>query len=182
MVNKRGNHGLSCKRSAGRTLRHNYQNKLIYHALLQAGLLSIKEPAGLVRTDGKRPDGFTNMPRQVGKLAVWDITVADTLVDSYIVSTVTISAATAELAITRKEAKYVKLSTTNHSVPLAFKSMGPIGSKAMNFLKELDRRLTPATDSSLQIACLFQHLSVALQRFNAMCILGCFGGKQEEVD
>ena len=36
MINTRGNHGLSCKRSAGRTLRHNYINDLVYHALLQA--------------------------------------------------------------------------------------------------------------------------------------------------
>ena len=58
MVNTRGNHGLSCKRSAGRTLRHNYINDLVYHALLQAGLPSTKEPTGLLRTDGKRPDGL----------------------------------------------------------------------------------------------------------------------------
>ena len=31
-------------------------------------------------------------------------------------------------------------------------------------------------------AHLFQRLSVALQRFNAVCVLGCFGGKQDDVD
>ena len=70
MVNSRGNHGLSRKRSAGRTLRHNYINDLIYRALLQAGLPSTKEPAGLLRTDGKRLDGLTNVPWQAGKFAV----------------------------------------------------------------------------------------------------------------
>ena len=37
MVNTRGNHGLSRKRSAGRTLRHNYINDLTqaYYGLLQ---------------------------------------------------------------------------------------------------------------------------------------------------
>ena len=43
IVNTRGNHGLSGKRSIGRTLRHN----------IQAGLPSTKEPAGLLRTNGK---------------------------------------------------------------------------------------------------------------------------------
>ena len=37
-------------------------NYLVYHALLQAGLPSTKEPTGLLRTDGKRPDGLTNVP------------------------------------------------------------------------------------------------------------------------
>ena len=65
MVNTRSNQGLSCKRSAGRTLRHNYQYDLIYHTLLQAELPSTKEPAGLLRTNGKMPNGLTNVP---GKL------------------------------------------------------------------------------------------------------------------
>ena len=135
MVNTRGNHGLSCKRSAGRTLKNNYLNDLIYHTLLQARLPSTKKPAGLglLRTDGKQPDVLTNVPWQAGKSAVWDDTVADTLADSYLASTLMIVAAAAELAATRKEAKYVELSTTHLFVPLAFESLGPIGSKATNF-------------------------------------------------
>ena len=64
MINTRGNHGLSFKRSVERTLRHNYLNDLIYHALLQTVLPSTKEPAGLLRTDGKRPDSLTNVSWQ----------------------------------------------------------------------------------------------------------------------
>ena len=109
MVNTRGNHGLSCKRNARRTLRHNYLNDLIYHALLQAGLLSTYKPAGLLRTDGKWPDGLTNVPWQAGKSALWDVTVADTLADSYLASTSLTAAAAAELAATRKEAKHIEL-------------------------------------------------------------------------
>ena len=74
-------------------LRHNYINDLIYHILLQAGLPSIKEPAGLLCTDGKRPDNLTNVPWQAGTSAVWDVTVADILTDSYLVSTLMIAAA-----------------------------------------------------------------------------------------
>ena len=92
------------------------------------------------------------------------------------------AAAAAQLAATRKETKYVNLSKTHHFVPLAFESMGPIGSKTIIFLKELGRRLTLATDNPLETAHLFQRLSVALQRFNAVCVLGCFGGKQDDVD
>ena len=163
-------------------MRRNYISDLVYHALLQAGLSLTKEPAGLLRTDGKRPDGLTNVPWQAGKSAVWDVTVTDILADSYLASTSVTAAAAAQLAATRKETKYVDLSTTHHFVPLAFESMGPIGSKATNFLKELGRFLTLATDNPLKTAHLFRRLSVALQRFNAVCILGCFGGKQDDVD
>ena len=72
MVTTRDNHGLSCKRSSGRTLRHNYLNDLIYYTLLQAGLPSTKEPAGLLRTDGKRTGSLINVPRYVDK-ASWQI-------------------------------------------------------------------------------------------------------------
>ena len=81
MVNTRGNHGLSCKRSAWRTLRHNSLNDLVYYALLQAGLASTTEPAGLLHTNGKR--GLINVPWLAGELAVWDVIVADTLTPIY---------------------------------------------------------------------------------------------------
>ena len=38
------------------------------------------------------------------------------------------------------------------------------------------------TNNPLKTAHLFQRLSVALQRFNAVSVLGCFGGKQDDVD
>ena len=37
-----------------------------------------KEPAGLSRTDGKRPDGATLIPWSQGKPLAWDVTVPDT--------------------------------------------------------------------------------------------------------
>ena len=65
---------------------------------------STKEPAGLLRTDGTRSDGLTNVPWQAGKTAMWDITVTDTLTDSYLIFTSMNAAAAAELTTTRKEA------------------------------------------------------------------------------
>ena len=135
MVNTTGNNGLSFKRSAGRTLRHNYLNDLIYRALLQAELPSTKEPARLLRTVSKQLDGLTNVPWQADNLAVWDVTVADTLADSYLVYTSRTAAAAAELAATRKETKYIELSTAHHFVSLAFELLGSIGSKATNLFK-----------------------------------------------
>ena len=182
MVNTRSNYGLSCEQSAGRTLRHKYISDLVYYALLQAGLPSTKESAGLLCSIGKWPDGLTNVPWQAGKSAMWDVTAVDTVADSYLASTSMTAAAAAQLATIRKETKYVELSTTHNFVPLAFESLGPIGSKAAIFLKELGRRSTFATDNPLETAHLLQRLSVTLQRFNAVCVLGCFRGKQDDVD
>ena len=145
----RGSHGLSCKRSAGRLARHSYMNDIIYHALVRAGLPSTKEPVGLVRTDGKRPDGMTSIPWQSGKTAVWDVTTADTLASSYLPSTSCTAGAAAEIAASRKDDKYSVLSRSHIFVPLAFETLGPIGSKATSFLKDLGRRLAMATDNSL---------------------------------
>ena len=110
------------------------------------------------------------MPWQAGISAVLDVTVADTLADSYLASTSVEAAAAAKLAANRKEAKYVELSTTHHFVLLAYESLGLIGSISANFEKELGHRLTLATDNPLETTYLFQHLSGALQRFNAMCV------------
>ena len=109
------------KWNAGKTLRHNYLNDLIYHALLQAGLPLTKQSAGLLRTDGKRPNDFNNMPWQTSKSAVWDVAVTDTLDNFYLASTLMIVAATAELAGIRKEAKYVERSTKTPLRPSSFR-------------------------------------------------------------
>jgi hypothetical protein len=81
-VDCRGTHGLSCKRSAGRTARHSHLNDIVHHALVRASVSSVKVPVGLSRSDGKRPDGLTLVPWQGGKCAIWDVTVADTLANS----------------------------------------------------------------------------------------------------
>jgi hypothetical protein len=61
-VDCRGTHGLSCEKSAGRSPRHAHLNDIIHRALVRAGVSAVKEPAGLSRTDGKRPDGVTLVP------------------------------------------------------------------------------------------------------------------------
>src|SRR6218665_786707 len=56
-VGQEGHHGLVCRRAQGRSLRHHAINDIIWRTLLKAGVPSTRKPAGLFRTDGKRPDG-----------------------------------------------------------------------------------------------------------------------------
>lgn len=63
-------------------------------------------------------------------------------------------------------------------VPVAFESMGPIGAEGKKLISEIGRRITwRITDATGEIRAtqfLYQRLSIALQNFNAGCILGSF--------
>ena len=55
-------------------------------------------------------------------------------------------------------------------VPIAIESLGPLGSKATSFLFELGGRITATTSDVKETSYLHHRISVALQRFNAICI------------
>jgi len=66
LVDARGLHDLSCRRSAGRHTRHSQLNDIIWRSLYRARIPASKEPLGLTRSDGKSPDGVTLIPYQTG--------------------------------------------------------------------------------------------------------------------
>ena len=173
-VDARGTHGLSCKQSSGRIARHHHINDLIWRGLSRAGVPSTKEPSGLSRTDGKRPDGITLIPWQAGRSLIWDVTIVDSLATSYLPITSQQAGGAAESASDRKETKYSELARTNLFTPIAFESLGPVSSKATVFLSDLGRRITSVTGDPRETSHLFQRLSVAIQRFNYVCFRGSF--------
>ena len=61
-VHAHGLHSFVCKRAPGRSGRHHALNDLIARALASAGTPVTKAPQGLLRSDGKRPDGLTLIP------------------------------------------------------------------------------------------------------------------------
>ena len=179
VVDQLGAHSLSCKRSAGRSSRHHQLNDLIWRALSRADVPSLKEPVGLLRTDGKRPDGVTQVPWRAGKCVTWDVTVADTLAQSYIRSTAAIAGSAAEGAATRKQAKYSSLTDRYAFVPLAFETLGPPSSECAEFISELGRRIATVTANSRETAFLWQRLSIAIQRYNSICFSGTLNSFRE---
>jgi len=62
-----GFHGLSCRRSAGRHSRHSAINGVFARAFRLAETLVALEPSGLLRGDGKLPDGVTLVPWSHGR-------------------------------------------------------------------------------------------------------------------
>ena len=84
MVDARGLHGLSCRKSGPRHARHSHLNDLILRAVKRAQIPATKEPIGLSRIDGKRPDRATLIPWRRGKPLAWDVTVPDIYADNFL--------------------------------------------------------------------------------------------------
>ena len=171
-VGKLGHHGLACKRSAGRHLRHNLLNDTILRALQSANIAAVREPPGLARTDAKRPDGATLVPWSRGRCLLWDATCPDTLAPSYIERSAAEPGAAAALAETRKSAKYAALSIAHEFVPVAIETLGTWGSAALSFVNELGRRISVVTGDQRATSFLKQRLAMAVQRGNASAVLG----------
>ena len=129
-----GSHSLSCKKSSARIQRHSALNDIIHRALIRAGVPSTKEPPGLLRTDGKRPDSVTQIPWSSGKCLAWDVTVVDTLAPSYAHLSSTSAGKAAERAAENKVSKYSAIMQTHDFVPIAAETLGPFNSSALTFL------------------------------------------------
>ena len=78
---------VDCRKAPGKITRHHALNDLVAHAFTSAGIPNSKEPHGLVRSDGKRPDGHTLVLGKGGKPLAWDVTAVCTVADSYVTAT-----------------------------------------------------------------------------------------------
>src|SRR6218665_19885 len=137
-----------------------------------AGIPSIKEPPGLLRTDGRMPDCLTMIPWHAVHHLVWDVTVVDTLAPSYVQASATISNAAAEIATERKNSKYSELLNTHFFVPLALETLGPINIAGQSFLSELGHGLILITGDNRETCFLYKCLSITIQRFNSVAFQG----------
>ena len=123
-VDARGLHGLSCQKNAARHHRHSNLNDILWRAVKRAQILAVKEPVGLSRSDGKRPDGATLIPWARRKALTWDVMVPDTFSQSHVDDTVIFAEAAANHAATKKTSKYQHLTDTNILVPVAIVTGG----------------------------------------------------------
>ena len=135
-VDCQGTHGLHCRKSLARHPRHSAINDLIKRSLGSAKIPAHLEPAGICRSDGKRPDGATVLPWRSGRILVWDATCPDTFAPSHRDLATRGAGAVADQAEERKKAKYAELATTHHFVPLAVETTGVFGLEAQMFFRE----------------------------------------------
>ena len=171
-VDQFGRHGLSCEKAAlARNVRHNNANSLIQRALTSAEFAAISEPKGLFATDRKKPDDMTTSPYKQGKSLAWDFTWVDTTCASYLQQSATEAGKAAEIAEQRKRNKYSHL-TDFYFIPIAAKTLGPFGPKAIQFIEDLGNEISNINDDKRSKSFLFQSLSIAVQRGNGACVLG----------
>ena len=97
---------------------------------IPAGIPSSKEPHGLVRSDGKRPDCLALVPSKGGKPLAWDVTAVCTVADLYVAATAREAGAAAERAAELKIAKYSSLDYKCIFQPIAVESHGPLNETA----------------------------------------------------
>jgi len=143
-------------------------NDSIWRSLTRAGIPSVKEPQGLTRSDGKR-----SIPWREVRSATWDVTVTNTVAASYVAIS-SARAAAAEAAAQRNEIKYAEIAQTHLFYPLAFETMGPINVVGLEFISDLDHRISRVTDDPRETSFLFQRISVGIQRFNGVIFSNSF--------
>jgi hypothetical protein len=101
-----------------------------------------------------------------GQPLVWDVTVVDTLADSYVLKSSEVSGFVAEMACKRKHSKYSSIISSNYVFKgLAFETLGP-------WCKEAT--LIAESGDSKSKKFLFERTSLAIQRGNAARIRGIF--------
>src|SRR6188508_2204122 len=82
------------------------------------------------RTDGKRPDGATQIPWSSGKSLIWDVTVTDKLAASNISLSSAAPGESAENAANKKVTKYALLSNQYIFQPITFETLGLVNCSA----------------------------------------------------
>ena len=145
-------------------------NDLVTRVFVAAGVPVAKEPLGLVRQDGKRPDGVTLIPFTSGMSLTWDVTVVCTTADSYIDLCLQGPGSVAEMAASRKETKYATLQSHYNFQPITVETLGPVNESANSFLYDLGRRILFVSGEDREPQFLFQRISVTTQRFNAVLL------------
>ena len=171
-VDCQGTHDLACRFSAGRHSRHSMLNDIICRSLQRAQIPAVKEPNGLCRSDGKRPDGVTMIPWSRGRCMAWDVTVVDTLAPSHVTDSSSSAGSAAVKAEGIKTAKYASLAQTHVFIPLALETMGAWGQQCTDFVTDLGRRLTAVSGEKREPSFLRQRISMAVQRGNALACRG----------
>ena len=132
------------------------------------------EPVGLLRNDGKRPDGVTLIPWKQGKCLAWDFTMQDTFANSHLPHTLLKQGSAADLSALSKTQKYANIAQTHIFTPVAVETIGVWNNEAMAFIAEFGRRITETTGDIKETVYLYQQIFVAIQRGNMPCFAGSF--------
>jgi len=141
------------------------KNDCIRRAFSAAGIPVKKEPAGLVRSDGKNIDSCTIIPWRRDKLLAWDIRVCATTAASYVTAASHTAVAASEQAADRKCAINTELSAAYEFQPVAVESHEPPSEATASFLVNLGSIISERSGEPLETISLpaSQHVDPTLQ-------------------
>ena len=171
-VESTGVHGLRNRKSAGRFSRHSHVNNLIRKALESAHVPTILELQGVLRTDGKRPDGMKIFPWRMGKCMVWDFMCSDTFAPSHLDVSSNHFGKVAERAEQAKLTKYEQLERDFEIVPICVETMSPWDPNGLKFVHEVGKRISEESGEPTSTVFLMQAIGMAIQQGNAAGVLG----------
>ena len=128
--------------------------------------------SGLLRGDGKRPDGATLIPWSKGRCLIWDFTCPDTLALSHLHQSSLATGSAASVAETNKVTKYSNLSTSYNFAPFAIETLGGWGPVALDLSSELGSKIAAKTGEPRSTSFPRQRLDMIIQRGNTASIRG----------
>ena len=104
----------------------------------------------------------------------WDITVPDTYATSHIQSTSAEACSAAKHAARTKIFKYHELNATHIFYPVSIEAAGTWDAQAVGLIEEIIRRSAMETDDPKETMYLFQRISMAIRKVNALSFIYTF--------
>ena len=98
----------------------------------------------------------------------------DTLGNAYIQQSAITGASAAETAAAKQIAKYSSLENSHLFYPVALETLGPMCNTGLEFMIDIGRKMSETTNDPRETSFLFQRLSVAVQKFNSVCLAETF--------
>merc|ERR1712055_648245 len=132
---------------------------------------AIREPVGLNRGDGKRPDGISVNRFSRGMSLCWDATCVNTFAESSVNDSAIDAGRAAAKAELSKRAKYPDMVRRFRFEPIAIETSGVYGPSTCFIVQEIVKKILQISGDKRESMWLKQRLSIAIQRGNALSIL-----------
>ena len=171
---RRGHHAMSCATTSDRIIKHDTVCDIVAGKGKEAGLHTQREVRNIVPDSRARPGDVVMYNWEGGRTVALDITVVSPVAETVVREAADEGGAAAAAAELLKDDKALEACAQQDIdfLPLALESFGGWGKLALTFFRKLGRLIAQRSGrpESLETRYMFQSMSVALQRGNAIMI------------
>jgi len=148
---------------------HHALNDVTVRGFASASFPVTKEPTGVFRSDGIRPDGLTFVLWQSGRVLCWDVTVICPLDEPYVSGAQPPVRLVQQqsLPLHTRERNMLTQKVATFSNPLQLRLLAVSARQLMSLL---GRRIAQVSGEARESSFLFQRCSALVQRFNAVLL------------